>query len=154
MEKNAKKNPVLVRLMEFAESKGGFSEMGRMLGKSPALFYNWVSRNQVPSVGTLGELAEQFPDMDLNYIISGRVSSLEKENQSLKEELDIQRSVVARLVGKPEATTKSLLVDEESEAFVAFTEENFPGGIIPFEGMILIAKYRDANFIFPNCSHN
>ena len=153
-KKDSRDNPILSRLVRWAENQGGFSEVGRVMGKNPALFYNWVSRNQTPSLGTLSEIAGVYPELDLNYIITGKISPLIEENKKLKADLEIQEAVVARLVGKPEATTESLLVDDESEAFGTFTEENFPGGIIPFEGMILIAKYRDAEFIFPNCSHN
>lgn len=100
------KSPLIVRLVEFAEGKGGFGEMARKTDKHPTTFYNMVSRNAKPSVDTLYEIAEAYEDFDLNYIITGRPRrgqgvAGEQELQRVREELDRERAIVSRLVGKP-----------------------------------------------------
>lgn len=115
------RNEVGVRLKEFADSKGGFKVIAEKLGKKKEVFYNIMSKQRIPSGSTIMEIAEAYPDIDLNYIFKGIRSpspgqDLDSEIQALKEELGIQKAVVAKLVGKPETSTKSLLVDEEDNA--------------------------------------
>ena len=151
-------NPVLSRTLEFVESKGSLSYVASNLGFASNLFTNMRKRNTKPSLDVVEAIANKYQDFDVNYIVTGKQKAVSAEIESLRAELERERviseALATKVTGKPQATIDSLLVDEESEAFGTFTEENFPVGIIPFEGMILIAKYRDAEFIFPNCSHN
>ena len=85
MEK--KINPVLQRLSDFADSKGGFAEIGRRIQKHPSMFYNLIRRDALPSVNTLTEIASEFPDLDFNFILKGKKLEVEptsEESQRIK----------------------------------------------------------------------
>lgn len=113
MEK--KINPVLKRLSDFADSKGGFAEIGRRIDKHPSMFYNLVRRDALPSLSTLTEIANKFPDLDMNYVIRGTLPQNEEaynELRRLKDELEFQKAIVGKLVGKLKGT-KSLLAREK-----------------------------------------
>lgn len=101
MEK--KINPVLKRLSEFADSQGGFAEIGRRIQKHPSMFYNLIRRDALPSVSTLTEIAMEFPDLDLNYIIRGENKSEDAasaELERVKGELQRREAIITGLLGK------------------------------------------------------
>lgn len=108
MEK--KINPILKRLSEFAESKGGFAEIGRRIKKHPSMFYNLVRRDAVPSLNTLTDIAEAFPELDLNYLIRGVASSavevetmnkLRREVQMKQATIDVLTSAAHKTIDQP-----------------------------------------------------
>ncbi len=108
MEK--KINPVLKRLSEFADSKGGFAEIGRRIQKHPSMFYNLVRRDAVPSLNTLTEIAEAFPDLDLNYLIRG-VSSGNVDAEALirlRREVEMKQATIEVLTIAAKKTTENL----------------------------------------------
>lgn len=95
-EKNSHLNLVLQRLVEFIDSKGGFSEVGRKIGRAPQMFSNLIRRDAKPSLDTLEEIATVYPDFDLNYIVRGERSvgfdvwsTIQQENVILKREKEI-----------------------------------------------------------------
>jgi hypothetical protein len=96
-------NLILERLTAFGESKGGFSEIGRTIGKHPAVFYNLRVRNAKPSVDTLEEIAKHYPELNFDWLITGRgnmilsddlnkieLSRLKRENQLLQIALELK----------------------------------------------------------------
>jgi hypothetical protein len=102
-------NEVLVRLQEFTDQKGNWSELARPIGKNPAIFYNLVRRNAKPSVETLEEIAMAFPDFDLNYIITGESRGLLHE-ELVEKSKEIQRlqEEIAHLKGQNRFLTKTI----------------------------------------------
>lgn len=158
------------RLLLLIETMGlNANKLSKEVGGTTAKYYKLLNGETEPNFSTVQAILETYPRVSAEWLTRGKgdiftsgtdadtesVLDLKQKIDILERELEREKAIVNKFVGKPETTTEeSLLVDEESEAFGTFTEENFPEGIIPFEGMILIAKYRDANFIFPNCSHN
>jgi len=114
-------NGVMQRLADFAESKGGFAEIGRKIDKHPSTFYNLIRRDALPSLGTLSEIAAAFPDLDLNYIIRGTESgSLEaNELEKAKKEVDLMRAILEdKYLGKLLGEVKSSGCTGEASAFI------------------------------------
>jgi len=125
------KNLFLQRLFAFAEEKGGISEVARRINKHPAIFYNLVSRDAKPSIETLEDIANSYPDFDMNYIVRGKRtidfdtwSRLKEENEALRLDKNAYRTAIEKM-GK------------------------FKAVILPKTGLRNI-KLRD--FIFPNRS--
>lgn len=96
MEK--KINPMLQRLIDFAASKGWFAEIGRKVDKHPSTFYNLIRRDALPSLATLAEIAEAYPEMDMNYMIRGERHINEGEMVELREKVKSYESSLLRLV--------------------------------------------------------
>lgn len=80
---------IIKRLEEFFESKGGSMAVAKSINKHPNKLYV-ISRNEtLPSIYTLLEIKEAYPDFDLNWIISGDTPnklSQSISNESNKEE--------------------------------------------------------------------
>lgn len=98
------KNLILTRLIEFIESKGGFSEVARKIGKHSQMFHNLIRRNAKPSLDTLEEIAAQYADFDLNYIVRGKRTiefetwnQIQSENEILKRERNIFLSTMEKM---------------------------------------------------------
>lgn len=93
-------NPILSRLNDFASLVGGFAEIGRKINKHPSMFYNLVRRDAHPSVKTLFEISESFPDIDIHYIVTGKKlnNDFEKEVEVLKKEIEHQKAIIDRLI--------------------------------------------------------
>jgi|GEM_PF-4193582 len=89
---------ILGRLSDWAYRQGGYSEIGRRLKKSPAAFYNLVSRGSLPSIATLSELAIAYPDLDLNYLIRGKAFPVESEIEELKRQIKLKDAIICKLV--------------------------------------------------------
>lgn len=101
------KNLVLTRLVEFIESKGGFSEVARKIGKHSQMFHNLIRRDAKPSLDTLEEIALHYSDFDLNYIVRGKHTiefevwkQLQDDNELLRRERNIFLSTMEKM-GKP-----------------------------------------------------
>lgn len=108
MEK--KINPVLKRLSDFADSQGGFAEIGRRIHKHPSMFYNLIRRDALPSVATLTEIAMEFPELDLNFIIRGEgkpEGAAAAELDKLKSALQREQAITTALLGKSRGVTIS-----------------------------------------------
>ena len=80
-------NSTLKRLLDFVEEKGGKSKVARKMGKKPQTFSNWIAKDQKPSVDTLLEFVDYFPEIDLNYIIKGKKTTETTIVQELEEKL-------------------------------------------------------------------
>lgn len=107
------KNPTLRRMMRFIEAMGGITKVARQIGRSDQVFRSMVNRDTKPSVDLLIDIAEAYPEeFSIDYVLTGR-DKVRDEVDKLKRELEVQRAVVERLVGKPKATTRSLLIDRE-----------------------------------------
>jgi len=107
------KNPTLRRMMRFIEAMGGITKVARQIGRSDQVFRSMVNRDTKPSVDLLIDIAEAYPEeFSIDYVLTGR-DKVRDEIDKLKKELEVQRAVVAKLVGKPKATTDSLLIDRE-----------------------------------------
>jgi len=119
MEK--KINPVLKRLSDFAESQGGFAEVGRRIQKHPSMFYNLVRRDALPSLATLSEIAFAFPELDLNFVIRGEqkeLDGIEGELEEIKKKLQRSEGIIDKLVGKTKGEVKSSGCTGEASAFI------------------------------------
>lgn len=96
MQTNDDINPVLDRLFIFIQKKGGFSKVGRDIGKAPQMFHNLAKRNAKPSVETLEAIAEAYPDIDFNYILKGEETVSKKELVEAKEKMTTYEELVKR----------------------------------------------------------
>ena len=106
------KNLVLVRLLEFIESKGGYSEVARKIGKHSQMFHNLIRRDAKPSLDTLEEIASQYSDFDLNYVVRGKRtvdfdtwSKMQKDYDQLKRERNIFLGAMETMGKKPKGVT-------------------------------------------------
>ena len=75
MSKKKELNGVLARLTDFAETKGGVSKVYAAIGKQPSTYWNMVARDLKPSVDTLIQIGEAFPDFDMNWVLLGKSNS-------------------------------------------------------------------------------
>lgn len=89
-------NPVLNRLFLFIQSKGGFSSVGRKIGKASQMFHNLAKRNAKPSVETLEAIAEAYPDIDFNFILKGEETVSKTELVAVKEKMTTYEELVKR----------------------------------------------------------
>jgi len=99
-------NLPLQRLLSFVEEKGGKAKVARLMGKAPQKFSNLIAKNARPSVDSLEEFAQHFPDIDLNYIIKG-VPTVEKSlMRDLEEKVKMYEEMMKRVLSpKSEAVT-------------------------------------------------
>lgn len=96
MQENVEINPVLERLFVFIRSKGGFSKVGRSIGKASQMFHNLAKRNAKPSVETLEAIAEAYPDIDFNYILKGIETVDREELSKTREQVGFYEEIMKR----------------------------------------------------------
>ncbi|MCF2498344.1 hypothetical protein [Dyadobacter chenhuakuii] len=108
-------NPVLQRLSDWADTKGGFAEIGRRVQKHPSMFYNLIRRDALPSLATLSEIATAFPELDMNYIIRGSESVDVIELNELKNQLKIKDATITKLVMPGKAKGANLCPDRDHD---------------------------------------
>ena len=96
MQENVEINPVLDRLFVFIRSKGGFSKVGRSIGKASQMFHNLAKRNAKPSVETLEAIAEAYPDIDFNYILKGIETVNREELAKVQDRMGVYEEIVKR----------------------------------------------------------
>lgn len=75
------------------------------------MFHNLIRRNAKPSLDTLEEIAANYDDFDLNYIVRGKRTiehdtwyRVQKENEELRRERNIFLGAMEKL-GKYKAVT-------------------------------------------------
>lgn len=93
------------RFFDWIESKGGVQRVAEKVGKAPQTFYNYQRRNSLPNMETLSLIAEQYPDFDANYVLTG---------QSLKTDVTEKDQEILMLQMKIDVL-KSLLIDSTAE---------------------------------------
>ncbi len=70
-------DPASERLMAFIKDKGGPSVVAKAISKHPQVFYNIRDGKSKASLDTMREIALAFPDLDLNWVITGATSGSE-----------------------------------------------------------------------------
>lgn len=110
MEDQVELNPVLSRLRDFAESKGGPSKVYNAIGKQVSTYWNLIKNNSKPSVDTLIQIAEVFPDFDLKWILMGEKSQEESDAiKLLRDQLRVKDATIERLVMAPLGKSKGAI---------------------------------------------
>lgn len=99
------------------------SRLSREVGGTTSKYYKLLKGESEPNLETIVSLLKRYPEISADWLLVGEgemlkkdasdVSKLKKENERLRNDLELQSAIVAKLVGKPKATTQSLLIDRE-----------------------------------------
>lgn len=111
--------------MEEEEIKSRFSEeikalgisknaIAQEIGFSAQTFTNVTSGRNLPGVLLLNRIQRRYPSFDSNYVVTGiRTGEDSEKVKSLIEEVDYQKAIVSKLVGKAKGAT--LCPDRDKE---------------------------------------
>jgi hypothetical protein len=93
---------ILDRFIDWVNQHGGPTPVAVAIGKSPQSFYNYTNRGSKPNMEIFALLANVFEDFDPSYILTGkvRVSADSEELMRLRQELEREKAIVTKLVGK------------------------------------------------------
>ena len=92
---------IMDRFIDWVNKRGGPTRVAITIGKSPQSFYNYTNRGSKPNMEIFALLANNYPDFDTDFILTGRsksVSTKEEEYKALEAKYLILQSMYERAV--------------------------------------------------------
>ena len=152
------------RLLLLIETMGlNANKLSKEVGGTTAKYYKLLNGETEPNFSTVQAILETYPRVSAEWLTRGKgdiftsgtdadtesVLDLKQKIDILERELEREKAIVNKFVGKPEATTESLLVDDETEAERAsdiFTTPPFKIGVIDTKSMWKLVEWYKVYF--------
>lgn len=90
--------PILTRIIKFVESKGGIREVSGRINWNYQTINSIFKRGSSPKCDLLRDLARNYPDFDLNYIVTGQSKNNDSRIAELESDLALFKTLLKNTV--------------------------------------------------------